>query len=283
MDRFYKAVNYIELHLNEAIRLHEIAEAANYSPYHFSRMFKAFTGDNVTEYVRKRRLTVAADRLMVDDHIPLIDLALEVGFENQESFTKAFKSMFNITPGQFRKTKDPMRLFYRDPFGHKEHAHLTQQITMAPNIVTRAAMKIVGQANHFVDRELSLKEVWSGFKPEMDGIPNRVGKLGFGIYEAYYEDEQEVGFTYWCAVEVSSFNDIPNGFESREIPQQVYAVFLHRGPLMDLHKTLKYIWGSWLPKSKYEYADSPELEIYPAQYQATEEHAELSLYIPIKE
>lgn len=282
MERFYKAINYIEMHLADNLRLSDIAAAANYSPYHFSRMFKALTGDNVTEYVRKRRLTIAADKLLVDDEISLINLALDIGFENQESFTKAFKSQFNTTPGQYRKTKDSMRLLYRDPFGYSEQIHLSQQISMTPEIVSRDAMKIVGQANHFIDRDLNLKEVWSGFKPEMDGIPNRVGKHGFGIYEAYYENGEEIGFTYWCAVEVNCFNDIPMGFQSREVPEQKYAVFLHHGPLMYLHKTLKYIWGSWLPKSKYEYANSPELEIYPENYQGSEENAKLALYIPIR-
>ena len=143
-------------------------------------------------------------------------------------------------------------------------------------------MKVVGQANHFIDKDLSLKQVWSGFKPEMDGIPDRVGELGFGIYEAYYEAGEEIGFTYWCAVEVSGFDQVPSGFQSREIPEQQYAVFVHRGPLPDLHKTLKYIWGNWLPKSKYEYASSPELEIYPANYNALEQDTELHLYIPIR-
>ena len=281
LARFYRAVGYIERNLDRPIRLNEVAAAANYSPYHFSRMFKAMTGDSVTEYVRRRRLTVAADRLLADGEISLMQLALDVGFESQESFTKAFKSMFNVTPGNYRKNKDPMRLLYRDPYGHSEHIHLSYQLEKEPEIITRPGMKVVGMAHNFVDRDLSLKEVWSGFKPEMDGVPNRVGKLGFGIYEAYYEAGEEVGFTYWCAVEVNNFDEVPEGFQAREIPEQQYAVFLHRGPLPNLHKTLKYIWGSWLPKSKYEYVSSPELEIYPANYVATEKDAELQLYIPV--
>lgn len=282
MERLYKAVGFIEQNLDRSVRLQDVAAAANYSPYHFSRMFKAMTGDSVTEYVRKRRLTVAADRLLTDDDLSLMHLALDVGFESQESFSKAFKAMFNVTPGAYRKSKDPMRLLYRDPFGHLEHMHLSHQLDKEPKIITRPSTLVVGRAHHFIDRDLSLKQVWSGFKPEMDGIPNRVGKRGFGIYEAYYEAGEEVGFTYWCAVQVSNFDDVPDGFQAREVPAQQYAVFTHRGPLPDLHKTLKYIWGSWLPKSKYEYAPSPELEIYPENYVASEQDAQLMLYVPVK-
>ena len=282
MERFYKAIGFIEQNLDRPLRLQDVADAAHYSPYHFSRMFKAMTGDSVTEYVRKRRLTVAADRLLRDDPVSLIQLAVEVGFENQESFTKAFKAQFHVTPGLYRKTQDPMRLLYRDPYGHAEHTHLHQCLDTKPDIVTRPAMKVVGRAHHFVDRDLSLKTVWSGFKPEMDMVPNRIGQHGFGIYEAYYESGTEVGFTYWCAVQVSDFSDVPNGFQSRDIPEQQYAVFLHKGPLPQLHQTLKYIWGSWLPKSKYDYVNSPELEIYPEHYVGTRADAQLKLLIPVR-
>jgi len=281
MERFYKAISHIEQHLSQPIYLNDVAASANYSPYHFSRMFKGVTGDSLTEYVRKRRLTVAANRLLVEDDLSLLDLALDVGFESQESFTKAFKKVFNITPGAYRRNKDPMRLLYRDPFNYSDHYHLSHRLETEPSIVTRPKMLVVGQANHFVGKELSLKEVWSGFKPEMDQVPNRVGKLGFGIYEAYYEDGKEVGFTYWCAVEVANFDDVPERFQAREISEQSYALFTHHGPLPELYKTMKYIWGSWLPKSKYEYAPSPELEIYPANYMATEQDAQLQLYIPV--
>ncbi|WP_407656761.1 GyrI-like domain-containing protein [Ketobacter alkanivorans] len=57
---------------------------------------------------------------------------------------------------------------------------------------------------------------------------------------------------------------------------------IHNGPLPDLHKTLKYTWGSWLPKSKYEYAPSPELVIYPENYVACEVDAQLRLYVPVQ-
>ncbi|MCG8612056.1 MAG: AraC family transcriptional regulator, partial [Pseudomonadales bacterium] len=278
----FKAISYIEQHLDKTLTLAEVASAAHYSPYHFSRKFKALTGDNVTEYVRKRRLTVAADRLLHDDQITLLNLALSIGFEGQESFTKAFKNMFLTTPGQYRKQKTPTRLLQRNPFCDQEFLHLSSCIDMQPDIITRESMLIVGRPHHFVDKDLSLKTVWSGFKPEMAGIPNRIGKLGFGIYEAYYESGAEVGFTYWCAVPVSSASDIPAGFKSRIIPEQTYAVFMHRGPLPSLHETLKYIWGSWLPKSKYQYHCSPELEIYPENYDGTRVDAELKLYIPIK-
>ena len=102
MQRFFKSTEYIEQHLFDKISVHEIAAASSYSTYHFSRIFKALVGDTPKEYLRKRRLTVAATKLLQDD-TGILELALECQFDSQEAFTRAFKSLFNITPAQYRK------------------------------------------------------------------------------------------------------------------------------------------------------------------------------------
>ena len=77
--------------------------------------------------------------------------------------------------------------------------------------------------------------------------------LNLESMDEYEERNEEVSFPYVCSVEVSSFEYIPEGMTSRAIPEQTYAKFTYNSPLTNLHETLKYIWRSWLPKSKYEY------------------------------
>lgn len=101
-ERIQKAVDHIEKHLTDPIELDRVAVEACFSPAHLYRMFHALTGHPVKQYVRKRRLSEAARRL-AGTHDRLIDICMDYQFEYQESFTRAFKAMFGVTPGVFRK------------------------------------------------------------------------------------------------------------------------------------------------------------------------------------
>jgi len=281
MQRFFKSIDFIEQHLYEKISVHEIASASHYSTYHFSRIFKALVGDTPKEYLRKRRLTVAAKRLLSDE-VGILDLALDCQFDSQEAFTRAFKDLFNITPAQYRKQQDPFRLLYKDQFSPHMLHFLKNDLSMDPEIITRPAIKLVGVASEYDNADLSLPRLWSAFRPYKDKVPNRVSDSGFGIYESYQEEGDNVAFVYVCCMEVSSFDEIPEGLTPRELPEQMYAKFTHKGSIANLDKTLKYIWGSWLPKSKYDYEERPDFELYPPGYNVMDPDCEMAIHIPIK-
>ena len=281
MQRFFKSIEFIEEHMYDKISVHEVAAASHYSTYHFSRIFKALVGDTPKEYLRKRRLTVAAKRLLSED-IGILELALECQFDSQEAFTRAFKSLFNITPAQYRKQNDPFRLLYKDQFSPHMLHHLQNELSMESEIITREAVKLVGIAQQYDNADLSLPKLWSAFRPYRDQIKNRVGDESFGIYESYEETgDDEVSFSYICTAPVANFDDVPEGMITRELPEQMYAKFIHRGSIMNLDQTLKYIWGSWLPKSKYKYVERPDFELYPSGYNVADPKAEMTLHIPI--
>ncbi len=281
MQRFFKSIDFIEQHLYDKISVHEIAAASYYSTYHFSRIFKALVGDTPKEYLRKRRLTVAAKRLLSED-IGILDLAFDCQFDSQEAFTRAFKALFNITPAQYRKQNDPFRLLYKDQFSPNMLRFLQDKLSMEPDIITRPAIKLVGIAKQYDNADLSLSKLWSAFRPYRDKILNRTGDESFGIYESYKEQGDEVKFSYVCTAPVLNFDHIPEGMTARELPEQLYAKFVHRGSITNLDQTLKYIWGSWLPKSDYNYVEKPDFELYPSGYNVADPKCEMALHIPIK-
>lgn len=282
MQRFFNSIDYIELHLTEKITVHQIAAAAHYSTYHYSRVFKALVGDSPKEYLRKRRLTHAAKRLLTDD-VSILDIAFECQFESQEAFTRAFKAQFNMTPAQYRKINEPFRLLYKKPFDDQHLDHLQNRLSMEPEIIVQPAMKLVGIANHYQDDDLSLPKLWSGFRPYRDKIKNRVGNQFLGIYESYQESQDHTQFVYICSAPVANFDEVPEGMITRELPEQTYAKFTHKGPIANLEQTLRYIWGSWLPKSPYEYAEKPDFELFPGCFNDEDPENKLYLHIPIKE
>ncbi|KFI13129.1 AraC family transcriptional regulator [Vibrio coralliilyticus] len=281
MQRFFKSIEYIEQHLYDKISVHQIAAASHYSTYHYSRVFKALVGDTPKEYLRKRRLTMAAKRLLTEE-VGILDLAMDCQFDSQEAFTRAFKALFNMTPAQYRKMNEPFRLLYKNQINEDDLSFLQNRISMEPEIITQPAMKLVGIANQYTDEDLSLPRLWSGFAPYRDSIANRMGDEYFGIYESYEEAEESTTFVYICSARVENFDQVPEGMITREMPEQTYARFTHKGPIAQLEETLRYIWGSWLPKSAYEYEEKPDFELYPAGFNDADPENKLYLNIPVR-
>ncbi len=281
MDRFFKSIDFVEENLYHKISVHEMAAASHYSTYHFSRIFKALVGDTPKEYLRKRRLTEAAKRLLTDD-IGILDLAFESQFDSQETFTRAFKALFKITPALYRKQNDPFRLLYKDQFSPHMMQFLKNELVMEPEIIIQPATKLVGIAKQYNSNDLDLVQLWSAFKPYRNNIANQVGDNAFGIYEGYEESDDEVNFSYVCTVAVSNFDDVPEGMETREIPEQMYAKFTHKGPVANIDQTLKHVWGSWLPKSNFDYIEKPDFELYRSGFNNSDPKNELYLHIPVK-
>lgn len=97
-----RSLKFIEQHLTDKLRLHHLAEHAGYSRFHFQRIFRKIIGNSVAEYIRERRLTQSA-RILITTDQRIIDIAMIYGFNSQESFTRAFKKVYNVTPGAYRK------------------------------------------------------------------------------------------------------------------------------------------------------------------------------------
>lgn len=264
----------------EPVDIHDIARASNYSTYHFCRIFRSLVGDSPKEYLRKRRLTIAAERLASGES-SILDIALDCQFESHASFTRSFKQLFKITPERYREKADPFRLIYKDQFSPHMLHHLQNRLVMEPEIVTRTEAKVIGIARQYQEEDLNIDTLWSAFRPDVPRIANRVGQDAFGIYEEYQETGDSVGFTYICSVEVTDFDNVPEGMITRIIPEHLYAAFRHEGPISYLPETLKYIWGSWLPKSNYEYVEKPDFELYAQGPQPESPDKILFLYIPV--
>lgn len=280
MERIFKSIDYIEKNMYEPIDIHDIAKASSYSTYHFCRVFRLLVGDSPKEYLRKRRLTIAAGRLAKGE-ASILDIAQDCQFESHASFTRSFKKLFKMTPEQYREKADPYRLIYKDQFSPHMLHHLQNRIVMEPEIITRAEMKVIGIASQYQEEDLSMERLWSAFRPFVHKITNRVGSDAFGIYEEYHEKEGSVGFSYICSVEVTDFDNVPEGMTARIIPEHLYAVFRHKGDLSFLPETLKYIWGSWLPKSNYDYVEKPDFELYTPGTEPEDPDKVLFLYIPV--
>jgi AraC-like DNA-binding protein len=97
-----KAIKYIEENLNEQLDLNNISKAASYSPYHFSRVFKQATGENINNMIKRLRLAQSTHELLFQNS-SITEIGLNIGYETPSSFNKAFKKLFNMSPREYKK------------------------------------------------------------------------------------------------------------------------------------------------------------------------------------
>lgn len=105
---------YIEEHLEEPITLHELAQAAGYSPWHCAKIFKEIQGNTPFEYIRRRRLSKAAMELR-DRDLKVVDVAMDFMFDSHEGFSRAFRRQFGMSPKEYKKNTPPVYLFHPWP------------------------------------------------------------------------------------------------------------------------------------------------------------------------
>ena len=281
--KLLKAIDYIETRLTAELTLADIARAAGLSSYHFSRMFRALTGETVSTYLRRRRLTEAARRLIHRDD-RLIELALTYGFESQAAFSRAFKRQFGIPPGAYRKAGQAMSWAYR-PTITLDDIKLEEEFrTMEPRIIEKPAFRAVGMPADFNQASTEgISDLWTTFWKRHEEIANPVESHCLGLCISADEDN----FTYAPALEVTKTGEVPEGMSAWDVAAQTYAVFTvplpGKEPIgAEIGRAHRFIWKTWLPESKYRFVEAPDFEVYDQRFDSETLSGEIDIYIPIK-
>ena len=101
-DIIQSSLEWVEKNLHREIYLKDVATASNFSKFHFHRIFQSSLNMSIDQYIRMRRLTVASVKLIHSDE-RIIDIALAVQFNSQEAFSRSFKKIYGLPPGEYRK------------------------------------------------------------------------------------------------------------------------------------------------------------------------------------
>jgi AraC family transcriptional regulator len=267
-----RAVEFIEQRLDRDVSLSDVAAAAGLSVYHFSRVFKGTVGDSVAAYIRKRRLTLAAERL-AESGTPVMSAALDSGFESHEAFTRAFHKVFERPPADVKRSGIPPRMQVRSrpQLTPALLEHLTERISMEPEIRARSRFAVVGISRNFNPRvpnaRAQLVTVYPELQSRLGEIGNRVGGHRFQFVDAFPNEPPDRIFNFAACVEVADLERMPEGMVGRWIDEQQYAVFTHKGQGSEIYKTVEYALGSWLPKSGRKLPEgAPSFELYDERY-----------------
>jgi AraC family transcriptional regulator len=260
LENMKNAIDYIENNLNSEIEYAKIAQIALCSQYHFQRMFAFLIGMPLSEYIRRRRLTLAAFDLQ-NSNEKIIDIALKYGYNSPDSFSRAFMVMHGITPSKVRKNGISLKAYPRVTFT----LLLKGVVEMNYRIEQKDPFTIVGVMERFSNVEglgENIGRMWS--KTSAETIEQIIG-LGdtepyglLGVYSGMYEDNTT---DYYIATITKK--SCPGNLCQLEIQPHTWAIFEITGPMPT---AMAEIWGrifsEWFPTSGYEHAEAPEVEWY---------------------
>lgn len=268
LSRMTKALEYLEEHLQDEINLNEVARIACSSPFHFQRMFHVLTDVTVGEYVRRRRLTLAAQELVTTKE-KIIEIAFKYGYDSPESFTRAFHRLHGLSPSAAREPGTNLKMYPRMSF----HITLKGDQDMDYKIVDKPAFKVMGKGISASSKDGAhlkrLPDFWrecnqSGFTAQLEKMADKnsvTGECKLGICMESKPESME--FMYFIGVE-NTKDVIQEGFTVKEIPAATWAIFETTGPMPKAMQDLnKRIYSEWFPSTGYERAGDQDMEVYP--------------------
>lgn len=279
-----KAIKYIEDHLNEDIGLTDVSMEIGYSYYHMTRLFASVLGESVGHYINRRRLYRASEKLIYSGQ-RIIDIAFDSGFESPEGFSRAFKAAFGVSPVDYRKAGIDSVLTAKKELYPEDVAHIANNISHSPEILSLEAMKIAGLRGKTTLSDNQLPGLWNQFIKLHKELLTSSG-LGISVCETQqttYTKNGDVSFSVLIGCPVDSFELLPQMMAFKTLNAGRYAVFTHRGALTNLLKTYQYIYGTWLQSTKEELDDREDFEIYEHDVLSMDDlNSEVKILIPIK-
>jgi len=257
------AMKYIEENLTEEIDFKMVARLARCSEYHFKRMFSFLAGIPLSEYIRRRRLSLAALELN-NSSMKIIDVALKYGYNSPDSFTRAFQQLHGITPSEARTNGQPL----------KAYPVMTFQLTirggheMNYRIEPKEAFNIVGIMKRvpivFEGENPEIAAMWKSLTMEKihqllnlsDVEPKGMIQASTNFSDGRMEEKGELD----QYIGVGTTQESPKDFTKLEVPALTWAIFESTGPFPGtLQETWGRIYAEWLPSSNYQVAEGPEM------------------------
>ena len=149
-----------------------------------------------------------------------------------------------------------------------------------PRFVDGKTLLIGGLGQRYgAEASAGIPAQWQRFAPHIGNIPGQIGRAAYGVLS----NSDDQGTTeYICGVEVSDFSRLPADWSRVRIPEQRYAVFLHRDHISTIRRTWLTIWNKWFPESGRQPAGGPEFELYGENFDGATGLGGVEIWIPIK-
>ena len=278
----HRVLQHIDDHIEEHLELGTLAGVANFSAFHFHRLFVAWMGETIGDYLRRRRLEMGAQRLFAQPRLSVLQVALSVGFGSSEAFARAFKTRFGVSPTEWRRgelSKRDQLKRNRDqagPHGSRNDGYMKVTI-IDRQPATVAYLRHVGPYG----KELS--EFWMQTVDPWMRMNDLHGKPRYGISLDDPGVTPEDKLRYDAAVEVSADFAGAGEYQKTVLPGGKYAVGQFKGNVKDVGEAWNWMLRDWLPASGMQLDSRPFFEHYPAgaKYDSKTGEFECEICIPV--
>jgi AraC family transcriptional regulator len=283
LNEICRALDFAEEHLTQEIIVADMAAAASYSLYHFSRTFNRIVHLGPYDYLIRRRLSESARQLLESDR-KIIDIAFDFQFNSPETYSRAFKRMFRMQPSQLRARREVDERFLLPRLTRDYLEHVNRGDHLKPTLESVGAMRLVGVMGLVKDDPQIIPKLWQVLARELEQIGLK-GCAGEAYGVSWYPDGwSQEGFLFLAGVEAPSrpVEDSPLVVKNTGVYR--CARFVHNGTRGDLRHSWNYIFQSWLPRSGERVAYPMEIERHGAGWDvgsAVETESEWELLIPI--
>lgn len=271
IEGIQNAIEYIEENLTEEITVKEVAEKAYVSEFHFQRIFSVLCGFTVSEYIRKRRLALAAQELS-GGNVKVIDIAVKYGYDSPDSFARAFTKFHGIIPSAAKEKGAKLRNFA--PL--RITVSLEGGTMMEYRIEEKLEFTIIGRKRRFntEDSYDKIPKFWD------EHMADENSKIILGMYGLCIDSDGK-NFDYYIADEYISGGDVPEGYETRTLPAGTWAVFpCTLGTLQDTNTKM---WKEWLPNCKgYKLGGDYNIEMYTLFDEENPKESYCELWLPLE-
>jgi len=256
------AMAYIEEHLDDEIDFTEVERLALCSEYHFRRMFSYLAGISLSEYIRRRRLTLAAFELQNHD-TRVLDTAVKYGYGSADSFARAFTGLHGMTPSEARQSGQTLKAYPRMTFQLtvKGVAEMNYRIVEKEGFAIVGLMRRVPLVYEGVNPHIA--EMTSQLTEELirtlKGLSN-VEPRGIISASTHFAGGREEGSEIDHYIGVATTHPAPDGLAELAVPPLTWAVFESVGPFpQTMQSTWARIFSEWLPASGYQLVPGPEM------------------------
>jgi AraC family transcriptional regulator len=277
--RMHRVLRHIDANLAAPLELAELARVANFSTFHFHRLFAAWMGERLGDYVRRRRLEVAATRLATQPESTVLAVALTVGFNSAEAFSRSFKDHFGEAPTSWRLRQGSRRSNnskFGQGDGNPDHAsstrgrehvkHRNPSLNHAMDVQIKSLQPVeIAYLRHVGPHGPRIARFW--LEQVLPWIQTN-GLMHAGRYGISHDDPSVADprkCRYDACVEASNDLVLSGQAQRATLPGGRYAVLKFTGGPDEISDAWTRLLRDWLPSSGLQLDDRPCFEYYPPE------------------
>lgn len=284
-NRINRVASYIDENLSKNLTLNDLSRVSGISVFHLHRLFQLYTGEPLAGYLRRQRVSRGMKEIAHGSSRSVIEIAIDLGYENTSAFIRAFKKRFGITPKKNRDFNGSTLSLWQS---QKSDSKILQQ---APNrIEQRAGFSLLGTAIKGYETRSFEKAAQKCFKKVIGDLEACELMTQVGKPHAIFFDDPDLSFsdsmTYFGGFEwFQSEKPQTSNLDLFKLNPSLWAVFLHKGSYKTLWQTWNSAYRNWLPLSQYDLGENYPFELYLNDPRTVKRESNLltEIYIPLKE